>query len=393
MKKRYALICLALLLTVAAALMLLPKSTAETSRNPSTQDAEACGSIKIDYCYNMPPNGADSAIVIDAKSGSVLFEKNADMIRGMASTTKIMTALVAIESCDADTEFTIPKEAVGIEGSSVYLQEGERLTLRELLYCLMLESGNDAATAIALCVGGSMEGFLALMNGKAAEMGLRHTNFTNPHGLSDYSHYTTARELAAITAEAMKYPIFCEIVATKSYKVRRNNAENGRLLTNHNKLLNGYEGCIGVKTGYTDRDGKCLVSAAKRDGLTVIAVTLKDSSPTATHKALLDGAFANFQSRKIASRGEIKGIIPLLNGESDFAEACNTEDIFICLPKGAEHKTELILPESVTAPIEANEIIAKARVISGGKEVYIIQLETQTEFKEKEKNFWEKIFG
>ena len=253
----------------------------------------------------------------------------------MASTTKIMTALVAIENCHPDVEFQIPAEAVGVEGSSVYLAKDEPLTLRELLYCLLLESGNDAATAIAVCVGGSLEGFVDLMNQRAEEMGLTQTHFANPHGLNDSQHYTTAEELALITAEAMDYPLFREIVATKTFNVRRNGKENGRTLYNHNKLLGNFEGAVGVKTGYTIKDGKCLVSAAERDGLLLIAVSLKDSSPIAHHKIMLENAFDKFENRKLANRGDITTSLPVIDGEKDFVSLTNDDNIEVCLPKGS----------------------------------------------------------
>lgn len=360
--------------------------------NPNEYEISA-KEIKIDYCQAMPQNNADSAIVIDFKSQSILFEKNANMIRGMASTTKIMTALTAIENCELDKEFKIPKEAVGIEGSSVYLQEGEVLTLRELLYCLLLESGNDSAVAIAICVGGSQDAFVEMMNQRAMDLGLKNTCFKNPHGLSESGHHTTAKELAYITAEAMKHDVFVEICSTKTYKTRRNGIENGRILSNHNKLLNNYKGAIGVKTGYTDKDGKCLVSAAKRDNLTVIAVTLSDSSPTATHTMLLDKAFENFQRVTVAKSGEITAKVPLLNGEKEFANVQNTRDITVCLPKGAKFSIELILPENLSAPLWENQPIGEAKILCDSKEVYIISLHMIENANIKEPTFWERIFG
>lgn len=357
-------------------------------------EAQQCSaSAKNDYRIDMPQIGAESAIVIDADSRSLLFAKGESIIRGMASTTKIMTALVAIENCDPDAEFAIPAQAVGIEGSSVYLIEGERLTLRELLYCLLLESGNDAATAIAICVGGSVEGFVNMMNSRAEEMGLKHTHFTNPHGLNDPDHHTTAHELALITAEAMEYPLFCEITATKSLKVRRDGKENGRILTNHNKLLRNYEGAMGVKTGYTIADGKCLVSAARRNGLTLIAVTLKDNSPVPNHKKLLDHGFESFEMRKIAKAGEISSQVPLENGVADFVTLCNSQDVSVCLPKGAKFQIELHIPDSTEAPVSRGEALGEARVLCDGKEVYIIYLEISKSVDVKEKSFWEKLFG
>ena len=346
-----------------------------------------------DFLLEMPQNGAKCAVVADIKSGKLLFAKNPDERRGMASTTKIMTALVAIENCNLAKEFTVCKEAVGIEGSSVYLQEGEKLTLEELLYCLLLESGNDAAVAVAICIGGTEENFVKLMNERARELGLKNTRFTNPHGLSDENHYTTARELAVITVEAMKYPAFAKIVATKYRKVRYNNKENGRLLCNHNKLLSGYKNCIGVKTGYTQKDGKCLVSAAEKDGLGVVAVTLGDPSPTYTHIELLDGAFNKFCMVTVAEKEDINLQIPIENGERDFVTAVNFKEIKLCLPKGTKYTVDTVMPKAISAPIKRGDIVCRLRVTAEGGQVYIINLEATEDIKVKRKNLWEKIFG
>ncbi len=347
----------------------------------------------VDFNGSIPTNAARCAIVIDANTKSVLFEKNADETRGMASTTKIMTALVAIENCDIETEFTIPKKAVGVEGSSVYLKEGEMLTLRELIYCLMLESGNDAATAIAILVGGSVDNFALMMNERAEEMGLTSTHFSNPHGLSDEQHKTTARELALITAEAMQYPFFCEVVSTKTMRVRYDGIENGRFLKNHNKLLFNYDGAVGVKTGYTKLDGRCLVSSATRDGMTVIAVTLQDPFPPSTHKTLLDKAFDDFARVDIVQSGDITTEIPVINSEDMFLTVKNTESISLCLPKGESADVELIIPENVSAPIEKGDIIGKAICKYKDDEVYIIYLEATETIIEKKKTLFSRIFG
>lgn len=355
--------------------------------------ATPSAALKNDYCLELAGINAESAVVMDAKSRSVLFSKGKEIARGMASTTKIMTALVAIESCHPDKEFTVPPQAVGIEGSSVYLSAGEPLTLKELLYCLLLESGNDAATAIAICVGGSQEEFVDMMNARAEEMGLKSTRFANPHGLSHEGHYTTAEELALITAEAMEYPLFREIVATKSYTVRRNGKENQRLLNNHNKLLGTYEGALGVKTGYTQKDGKCLVSAAERDGLLLIAVSLKDPAPTSTHKRMLDAAFEGFQRVAAAERGDISARVAVNGGERDFAVLYNDEDVILCLPKGEKFEISLSLPESINAPVLESEVYGTAKVTCKGETVYIINLASADAIKIKEKGLWESLFG
>ncbi len=350
------------------------------NRHNETPKALTCA-VAVDFGESIPDTSAHSAIVIDAKSRNVLYSKNADIPRGMASTTKIMTALVAIENSNINEEFLIPKEAVGIEGSSVYLCEGEPLTMRELLYCLLLESGNDAATAIAICCSGSEEAFVQLMNQKAVELELEYTHFSNPHGLSNPQHKTTARELAIITATAMEYPLFCEIVSCKTAKVRYKGIENGRSLTNHNKLLFGFEGAIGVKTGYTTTDGKCLVSAAERNGLQLIAVTLSDSNATNTHKTLLNNAFENFESRLIAKSGELHTYIPISNRKGEFIHCTNTDDVYVCLPKNAQYAIEITEEMIITAPLELGTIGAKAICRHNEKEVYIIILEATKEFK------------
>ena len=211
---------------------------------------------------------AEHAILMDAGSGRVLYEKNADSRSLIASTTKIMTALVICEQCNVLDRVQIMPEAVGIEGSSMYLQAGEVLTVQELLYGLMLQSGNDAAVALAIYCGGTVEGFAQLMNDEARRIGLTGTHFENPNGLDHENHYSTARDLAKLTAYAMENEIFAKTVSTKSIQV------GGRSLTNHNKLLWRYEGADGVKTGYTKAAGRILVSSATRDGRQLIAVTI-----------------------------------------------------------------------------------------------------------------------
>ena len=211
---------------------------------------------------------ARNAYVLDAVSGRVLFERNADRQSLIASTTKIMTALIVCEQCNVLDRMRIPKEAVGIEGSSMYLREGEILTLQELLYGLMLSSGNDAATALAIYCGGTVEGFAELMNDKARILGLTGTHFVNPHGLDAPGHYSTARDLAVLGAYAMENPIFARTVSAKSVRI------GDRYLTNHNKLLWRLDGAEGIKTGYTQAAGRILVSSASRDDRRLLAVTI-----------------------------------------------------------------------------------------------------------------------
>ena len=234
----------------------------------------------------LPRAGAVSArgaVVIDADTGETLFEQNADSRLPMASTTKIMTALVALGEGDLDRVYIVKPEYAAAEGSSMYLKAGETLSLRDTLYGLMLASGNDAAVAIAGECGG-MTAFVGKMNAKAAELGLMDTHFDNPNGLPSDTHYTTAHELAKITAAALKDPVFRQIVSTKSCTV------SGHALSNHNRLLSMYDGAIGVKTGYTRAAGRCLVSAAERNGRTIIAVTLNDPNDWNDHMEMLHKA-------------------------------------------------------------------------------------------------------
>ncbi len=284
-----------------------------------------------------PGISASSAILMDASSGAVLSSKSPDKRMPMASTTKIMTALVALENCDVSKTVEIPQGAVGIEGSSVYLYEGEKLTVEDLLYAMLLESANDAAAAIAIEIGGSIEGFADLMNQKALSLGLKDTHFTNPHGLDDEAHYTTARELAIIAREAMKNEKFAEIVSTYKKTIPLNETEGVRLLINHNKLLKSYDGAIGIKTGYTKKSGRCLVSAAERDGLMLICVTLSSPDDWNDHKALFDYGFANYESRVLCRKGEYERLLPVIGGDGEYVAVTNREEVRLTLPKSTAH--------------------------------------------------------
>lgn len=249
-----------------------------------------------------PQVSAQSCALIDAKSGAVIFEKNGSAQLPMASTTKIMTAKIILDNMPLEKTVTVPKEAAFVEGSSIYLQPEEKITVETLLYGLLLESGNDAAHALAVSCSGSIEEFAALMNKTAQEIGLTHTSFANPHGLTADNHYTTATELAFITAEAMKNEKFKEIVSTKKLLAPSLDGKFTRLFLNHNKLLRLYDGAVGVKTGYTKAAGRCLVSAAEREGDLFIAVTLNDGNDWNDHKEMLDFAFENFDTVEIAHK-------------------------------------------------------------------------------------------
>ena len=227
--------------------------------------------------------------VIRTDTLEVLLSDNADARLPMASTTKIMSALIALENCKTDETVVIDKRSVGIEGSSVYLREGEKLTVEDLLYCLMLRSGNDAATALALHVAGSVEDFAEMMNIRAESMGLVNTHFVNPHGLHDDNHFTSARDLAVISATAMNNHLFANIVKTKVKTVGE--GESKRTLANKNKMLSLYDNANGVKTGYTKKSGRCLVSSATKNGVTLVCVVLNVGDTYGLSGALLDKGF------------------------------------------------------------------------------------------------------
>ena len=296
---------------------------------------------------------AQSACLMEAESGKLLYSKNADKRMHMASTTKVMTAILAIESgLSLDTVLTTPAEAVGVEGSSVYLAENEKITFEALLYSLLLESANDAAVAIAMHVSGSVDAFVDLMNDKAQDLGLSNTNFTNPHGLYDENHYTTARDLASLMAYAMKNDVFAAITASQK-RVFAREGEGVRVLINHNKLLKTYDGVIGGKTGFTKKSGRCLVSVAERDGLRLIAVTLNAPDDWRDHASLYDFAYLSYEVRTIP-----KTILtlPVISGKSDTVTVAS-EEISLTVSKEATIITKIYAPRCLFASIREGEKI------------------------------------
>ncbi len=241
--------------------------------------------------------------VMEVNSGRILSSVNLDKKLPMASTTKILTALTVIENFDINKEITVPKVCVGVEGSSIYLREGEKLTVKELLLGLMLRSGNDCAECLAQTLVPRAE-FIKLMNETAKKCGAINSNFTNPHGLPDENHYTTAYDLCKISCYAIKNPIFKEISSTKRVKVSNDGYAYDRLLINKNKLLFSYEGCTGIKTGYTKKAGRCLVTSAERDGLDVVSVVINSPQMWERSRELLDQAFNNYDMVEILNKDE-----------------------------------------------------------------------------------------
>ena len=334
---------------------------------------------------------AQKAILLDAETGRVLYEKDANSKSLIASTTKIMTALVVCEHCNVLDRMEIPKEAVGIEGSSMYLQEGEVLSLQELLYGLMLRSGNDAAVALAIYCGGTVEGFAAMMNDKARQLGLDGTHFENPHGLDSPNHYSTARDLAVLTAYAMKNPIFYQTVSSKSVRVGQ------RTMQNHNKLLWRVEGADGVKTGYTKAAGRILVSSATRGGRRLICVTINDGNDWADHSTLLEKGFSGYQVQQVIQAGQCLGYSTVFSGKAARVPLIAAEDF--SFPFSREEQPAIILsgPGFAYAPVIKGKTAGFAYVCVGDTAVGKVKLiygETVERTAEPQKpSIWERLFG
>lgn len=317
------------------------------------------------------------ACVIDGQTGRVLYEKNAYDRHSMASTTKIMTALLALENTQENEMVTISKNAAGTEGSSIYLATGEKLKMETLLYGLMLNSGNDAAIAIAEHVGGNVDNFAQMMTERAHTIGAKHTQFKNPNGLDEDGHYTTAYDLALITRTALLHPRFAEIVATKHKSYPASEGSIARSFTNHNKLLSLYNGCIGVKTGFTKKTGRCLVSAAKRDNSTIICVTLNAPNDWNDHKKLLDYGFSVNQARPLVLKDMVLKTLPVKNGDCKALDLLAAEDFYLSYNgKEGLSKVELEykLPAAIPAPITAGAQIGTLTIHYNGEALQQIDL-------------------
>ena len=352
--------------------------------------AAALLAAAVFFPLNANAVSAKKAYVLDAVSGRVLYEKNATDQSLIASTTKIMTALIVCEQCNVLDRMRIPKEAVGIEGSSMYLKEGEVLTLQELLYGLMLSSGNDAAVALAIYCGGTVEGFAALMNDKARVLGLTGTHFENPNGLDCPGHYSTAKDLAKLAAYAMENPIFYKTVSAKNVKIGE------RYLTNHNKLLWRVDGADGVKTGFTKAAGRILVSSATRDGRRLIAVTIDDPDDWDDHAALLEEGFSQYSVQRIVTAGDCVDTLEVVGGENHRVEVLAAADFAYAIT--AEERPQLAIPGPgfVYAPAVEGAEAGYAYVLIEGKavgKVPVVYGQTIEQTPTEEKNFWQKLFG
>lgn len=306
-------------------------------------------------------NGAACAILVEADSGRVLYEKNAHERRDIASITKLLTALVAVESVpDLSQTVTVKGEWLkGAEGSSIYLTAGEELTLETLLYGLLLESGNDAAQAVAGFCAGDVDTFVEWMNLRAGDLGMSNSRFANPSGLSDEGHYSTAYDMALCARACMDNEVIARIVGTRSITL------GTRTFVNHNKLLSVYEGCVGMKTGYTQLAGRTLVTCAERNGMRLIAVTLSDRNDWEDHMALYDYGFSAYELRELCAKGEEVYTLPVTGSLVRFVEVAPIARLSYPLSAEEEPTVFLDLPRSAAAPVQAGGIAGKMEFFLG----------------------------
>ena len=335
-------------------------------------------------CYAM---SAKSYVLIDAANGRVLAAQNENEKLPMASTTKIMTALVAMENSNPDDTVTVSKNAAATEGSSIYLKAGEKVSMRELLYGLLLASGNDAAVAVAEHVSGSTEEFAKKMTDKAREIGASDTSFKNPSGLDDEGHFTTAKDLAQITRFALNNPLFAEIVRTKSVTLSRST------YTNHNKLLSMYEGVTGVKTGFTKKCGRCLVSSCSRNGLRLIAVTLNDPDDWNDHISLYDKAFSEYHSVNVISDGQRAG--EFKSSDGDILNPIYKGNVSAYLSDSEQARISVTknVPDTLSLPIKQGDKIGDAVVFLDGFELGRCDIVSSETIEPKKNSFSASLFN
>lgn len=312
---------------------------------------------------------ASSAILVDVESGRVLYESNADEMRHIASITKLMTALVAVETVpDLTAVVDVRAEWLGSEGSSIYLAAGERITWEALLYGLLLESGNDAAKVIACACAGDEPRFAARMNEKASQLGMTRTHFENASGLSGEEHYSTARDMAKLAAACLASDKVSEICKTERITI------GTRTFVNHNRLLRCCEGCVGMKTGYTQKAGRTLVSAACRNGQTLVAVTLNDPDDWNDHMALFDYGFENYPLRELAAAGETVGVLGVTGSFVRFVSIGTAEAFSYPLGAGEQVEARVECGQCVAAPVAAGERAGRVVYLLAGEEIGNVEL-------------------
>ncbi len=339
---------------------------------------------------------AKSAVLICAESSDVIYSKNMDEKLSMASTTKIMTALLALEQAELNNkEVSITKDMLPVEGSTMGLKVGYKLNLYALAQGMLLISGNDAAHCAAIAIAGSAEEFAKLMNEKAKQIGMKNTNFVTASGLDDEKHYSTAYDMALLAAYAMNNKIFKEIASSKKMKVNYIEPNKSCEYTNSNRLLRTYDGCIGVKTGFTKKSGRCLVSCAQRDGKTLIAVTLNDPNDWKDHSNMFDYGFENCNSMTLDSR-DLSYQVNVVGSKKNSLELALQEDVRVTLSKQSSDinsiEKNIILPQFIYAPIKKGDCIGHieykkdSKVIATGNLLAKEDIEIDTATEETKEN-------
>lgn len=315
------------------------------------------------YALSAADISAECAVVMTAQTGEVIFGKNEHKKHSMASTTKIMTSLIAAESGRLQNEIKVTSDMLKVEGTSMGLVSGDSVSLRELVYGMLLPSGNDAANVTALYLGGSQEKFAALMNRRAKEIGMKNSSFVTPSGLDDENHYSTAYDMALLGREAVKNPEFLKICSSGKAKLSYGNPPYDRYLFNHNRLLTSYEGALGIKTGFTKKSGRCLVSYAERDGVGLVAVTLNDGNDWYDHRRMLDYGFSCVKAEKINLNAPKN--VSVAGGKSDTAPI----KVGDCLVEntGSRIAVRLFIPKFLYAPVKSGTVIGKADIYSDEK--------------------------
>ncbi len=344
-----------------------------------------------------PEVSAESYVVMDARTGEILFSEKENVSMPIASTTKMMTALIVVENVeDLDRTVVIDAESCGIEGSSVNLFKGEKISVRDLLYALMLESANDSAVALARTVSGSVEAFADLMNEKAKELSMTGTHFTNPHGLEDEEHYSTSLDLARLWQYAMKNEVLREIVSTKTHKIQMAGDNGYRFLSNHNKLLKTYEYCIGGKTGFTKAAGRCLVTYSVKNGIELVTVTLNDPSDWEDHKNLSDYAFSLYSTVNLAGEGSMKYQLAVVGGKKSEVTLSNRESLDVSVRDVAKIKSVVHAPRFLYAPVvPSDKAVGKVVFYYDGKEIASLDLFSldEVEIAERDVGFFARIWS
>ena len=321
---------------------------------------------------------AKACVVFEANSGRLLYEKNKDEKLPEASTTKIMTALVVAENSDVEKIISIPKQAVGIEGSSIYLREGEKLSIKELLFGLMLRSGNDCAVALALEVGGSIDNFANMMNEKAKAIGCKNTNFTNPHGLHDDNHYTSAYDLGLISCAAIKNEVVNEIVSSKNATISNDGYNYDRQLINKNKILSKFEGANGIKTGYTKKAGRCFVGSAYRNGMQLVVVLLNCAPMFEESTSLMQTCFDLYEMKQLLSLSDIYHTIATQNKKHPIIEAKTVGSCFYPLKKDGSEDNLIKKTSTINKDIKmiskVGDVVGKTEVFFDNRLIYTTEI-------------------